>query len=90
MSFNLIPKSLRSSWNDLVVNCVSQSEIMLSGSPNCLWWSKISPAPSSVRVFEQGVRITPFVSPWSTMDKVASMMVPLLEEGQLLNPWIDS
>ena len=29
-------------------------------------------------VFEQGVRITPFVSPWSTMDKIASMTVPLL------------
>ena len=35
------------------------------------------PAPSSVRVFEQEVRITPFISPWSTIDKIASMMVPL-------------
>ena len=34
--------------------------------------------PSSVRVFEQGVRITPFISLWSTMDKIASMTVPLL------------
>ena len=34
-------------------------------------------APSSVRVFEQEVRITPFVSPWSTMDKIASTTVPL-------------
>ena len=34
--------------------------------------------PSSVRVFEQGVRITPFISLWSTIDKIASMIVPLL------------
>ena len=33
--------------------------------------------PSLVRVFEQGVRITPFISLWSTMDKITSMMVPL-------------
>ena len=31
-----------------------------------------------MRVFEQGVRITPFVSPWSTTDKITSTMVPLL------------
>ena len=43
-----------------------------------MWWSKISPAPSSVRVFKQGVRITPFISPWSTTDKIASTTVPLL------------
>ena len=34
-------------------------------------------APSLVRVFEQGVRITPFISPWSTMDRIMSSMVPL-------------
>ena len=33
--------------------------------------------PSSVRVFKQGVRITPFISPWSTTDKIVSTMVPL-------------
>ena len=30
-----------------------------------------------MRVFEQGVRITPFVSPWSTTDKIMSTTVPL-------------
>ena len=34
--------------------------------------------PSLVRVFEQRVRITPFVSPWSTTDKITSTTVPLL------------
>jgi len=28
-----------------------------------------------VRVFAQGVRTTPFIRPWSTMDKTASTMV---------------
>ena len=42
-----------------------------------MWWSIISLAPSLVRVFEQGVRITPFISPWSTMDKIMSRTVPV-------------
>jgi len=33
-------------------------------------------APSSVRVFVQGVRTTPFVRLWSTTDKTTSTMVP--------------
>ena len=33
--------------------------------------------PSSVRVFKQGVRITSFISPWSTTDKIVSTTVPL-------------
>ena len=31
-----------------------------------------------MKVFKQGVRITPFISLWSTMDKIMSMTVPLL------------
>ena len=31
-----------------------------------------------MRVFEQGVRITLFISPWSTTDKITSTMVLLL------------
>ena len=34
-------------------------------------------APSSVSVFKKGVKITPFISLWSTTDKIASTMVPL-------------
>ena len=33
-------------------------------------------APSSVRVFAQGVRTTFFIRPWSTTDKTTSTMVP--------------
>ena len=36
----------------------------------------MSPAPLCVKVFEQGVRTTPFVSPWFTMTITASMIVP--------------
>ena len=47
--------------------------------------------PSSVSVFEQGVRITSFISPWSTTDKIMSTMVPLLRviRGRLVIKSID-
>ena len=31
------------------------------------WWRKSLATPAASMVFEQGMRITPFVRPWSTM-----------------------
>ena len=36
----------------------------------------MSPAHLCVKVFAQGVKTTPFVSPWSTMTITASMIIP--------------
>ena len=47
----------------------SLSEIIILGNPNCLTvWSKWSSvALSAVNSLLQGIKITPFVRPWSTM-----------------------
>jgi len=74
VSFDSIPRSFRSSLNALAANCGPLSERKLLGSPNRRYTfsSKSFPTSSSVTVFEQGMKITPFVSPWSTMDKIES------------------
>ena len=66
--------SFKSSWNDFTANWGPLSEMMLSGSPNHLYkLSKRScPVPSAVKVFEQGIKITPFERPWSTTTKIES------------------
>ena len=50
-------------------NCGPLSEdIRESWSPNCLntWWRKSMATPATSMVFEQGMRITPFVRSWLT------------------------
>jgi len=67
-------KSLSNSLKELEVNCGPLSEIILSGSPNHLYRfsSKNLPVSSAVIVLLHGMRITPFVSAWSTMTKIES------------------
>ena len=49
-------------------NCGPLSEISESWRLKCLntWWRKSLATPAVSMVFEQGMRITPFVRPWST------------------------
>ena len=72
MSAEVILSNFIISWNALAVNWGPQSEIILSRSPNCLYRlsSRSCAAPSAVRVFVQGIKITPFERPWSTMTKI--------------------
>ena len=74
MSAEVIPSSFIVSWNAQAANWGPQSEIILSGSPNCLYRlsSRSCAAPSAVNVFVQGIKITPFERPWSTMTKIKS------------------
>ena len=67
-------KSLSNSLKELEVNCGPLSEIILSGNPNHLYRfsSKNLPVSSAVIVLLHGIRITPFVSAWSTMTKIES------------------
>jgi len=67
-------KSLSNSLKELEANCGPLSEIILSGSPNCLYRfsSKNLPVSSAVIVLLHGMGITPFVSAWSTMTKIES------------------
>ena len=51
-------------------NCGPLSDIRESWRLNCLntWWRKSLATPATSIVFEQGMRITPFVRPWLTMN----------------------
>ena len=73
-SANLTFKSLSNSLKELEANCGPLSEIILSGSPNCLYRfsSKNLPVSLAVIVLLHGMRITLFVSTWSTMTKIES------------------
>ena len=70
----VIPNNFSSSTKDLEANWGPQSEIILSGNPNRLYKfsSNSQPVSLAVIVFLQGVKITPLVSPWSTMTKIES------------------
>ena len=50
-------------------NCGPLSDIREPWSPNHLntWWRKSLATLATSMVFEQGMRITPFIRPWSTM-----------------------
>ena len=69
-------KSLSNSLKELEANCGPLSEIILSGSPNSLYRfsSKNLPVSSAVIVLLHGMRITPFVSAWSTTNKIESKL----------------
>ena len=71
---DLIPSSFRSSMNAFDANCGPQSEIILSGSPNCLYKFLRSRCvvSSEVSILLQGSKITPFERPWSTTTKIES------------------
>ena len=51
------------------MNCGPLSDIRESWSLKCLntWWRKSFTTPAVSMVFEQEMRITPFVRPWSTI-----------------------
>ena len=70
----MIPRSFSNSTNDFEANCGPRSEIILSGSPNLLYKlsSKSFAVPSAVIVLLHGMRITPLLRPWSTMNKMES------------------
>ena len=71
---DLILRSLRNSWNTLDVNWESLSLIIDSSSPN-LWYTlsiKSFAIPDSFVVFLVGIMTTPFVSLWSTTDRMVS------------------
>ena len=84
-----IPRSLRSSRKSFAANWGPRSEMILSGSPNrrksvsC----KIFAVPSASMVLLQGVRITPFVRPWSTTTKIESK---LLDSGRSVMKSVDT
>ena len=61
-------RRLASSLAKADANCGPLSEINESCRPKCLntWWRKSLATPATSMVFEQGMRITPFVRPWST------------------------
>ena len=69
-----IPNSFSSSTNDFEANCGPLSDIILSGNPNHLYKfsNRYLAVSSAVIVFEQGMRITPLVRPWSTTTKIES------------------
>ena len=69
---NLIPSNFRSSMKVLDANWGPRSDMILSGSPKHLYkFSNNNCAVSSaVIVFEQGMRIIPFVNPWSTTTRM--------------------
>ena len=50
------------------MNCGPLLDIRESWRPNHLntWWRKSLATPAASMVFEQGMRITSFVRPWST------------------------
>ena len=77
MRAEVIQSSFIISWNDCAANWGPQSEIILSGSPNCLYKlsSKSCAAPLVVNVFVQGIKITPFERPWSTTTKMESKLL---------------
>ena len=56
------------------MNWGPQSEMRILCKPKCLKMllRKIWAIPAVSMVFEQGVRITPFISPWSTMTTTES------------------
>ena len=71
---DLTPSNFRSSLKAIEANWGPQSDINLSGNPNRLYrFSNSSwPVSSAVIVFEQEIRIIPFVSPWSIITKMES------------------
>ena len=73
----MIPSNIIISWNDCAANWGPQSEIILLGNPNHLYKlsSRSCAAPSVVNVFVQGIKITPFTRPWSTMTKMESKLL---------------
>ena len=73
-SANFTPRSFTSSTNALDVNCGPLLDMILSGNPNLLYklLSKSSAVPLAVIVLLHGMRITPLLSPWSTMTNMES------------------
>ena len=73
----MIPNSFSNSTKDLEANWGPQSKIILSGSPNRLYRFSNNSLPVSLAVIVllQGVKITPLVSPWSTMTKIESKLL---------------
>ena len=71
---DLTPNSFRSSIKAFDTNWGPRSDMILSGSPKRLYrFSNNSCAVSSVViVFEHGIRIIPFVNPWSTTMRMES------------------
>jgi hypothetical protein len=73
VSFESIPESRKYSFEALDANCGPLSKIKESESPNREKSRSInSCAVCSESIdFEQGMKIAPFVRPWSTKDKIA-------------------
>ena len=71
---NLTPSSFKSLMKVLDANWGPRSDMILSSSPKCLYkFSNNNCAVSlAVIVFEQGMRIIPFVNPWSTTTRMES------------------
>ena len=70
-----MPNFFISSRNIREVNCGPQSERILSGSPNHLkTLSRIIVAVvlEVAPIFEQGMRIIPFIRLWSTTERIES------------------
>ena len=71
---DLTPSNFKSSMKVLDANWGPQSDMILSSSPKRLY--KFSNnncmVSSAVIVFEQGIRIIPFVNPWSTTTRMES------------------
>ena len=68
-------RSLASSLAKVEVNWGPRSDIKESCRPNLLktWEKKSLATPMASIVLEQGIIITPFVRPWSTMTKIESL-----------------
>ena len=71
---DLTPRSYSISTNAFDANCGPRSEMILSGKPNLLYkfLSSNLAVPLAVIVLLHGMRITPLVSPWSTMTRIES------------------
>jgi hypothetical protein len=70
-----MPNFFISSRNICEANCGPQSERILSGSPNRLKTLSriiVAVALAVAPVFEQGMRIIPFIRPWSTTERIES------------------
>ena len=73
---NLTPRSFSILTNAFDANCGPQSEMILSSKPNLLYKFSSSnlAVPLVVIVLSYGMRITPLVSPWSTMTRIESKL----------------
>ena len=82
---DLIPSNFKNSTKVLDANWGPQSDMILSSSPKCLYRLSNNNCAVclAVIVFEQGMRIIPFVNPWSITTRMESCPFTSGKSGHL-------